>query len=82
MYTYSFVNKDLIKKSNSLMENLVELKNSLSEDATHMKDSLIQNLLLSLEKNIRDKKDLKLFEIEKVFKKEKDSNIKEEYNIA
>ena len=82
MYTYSFVNKDLIKKSNSSMENLVELKNSLSEDSTHMKDSLIQNLLLSLEKNIRDKKDLKLFEIEKVFKKEKDSNIREEYNIA
>jgi len=82
MYTYSFVNKDLIQKSNSSMENLVELKNSLSEDATHMKDSLIQNLLLSLEKNIRDKKDLKLFEIEKVFKKEKDSNIKEEYNLS
>ena len=82
MYTYSFVNKDLIKKSNSNMENLVELKNSLSEDATHMKDSLIQNLLLSLEKNIRDKKDLKLFEIEKVFKKEENSEIKEEYNIA
>ena len=82
MYTYSFVNKDLIKKSNSSMENLVELKNSLSEDATHMKNSLIQNLLLSLEKNIRDKKDLKLFEIEKVFKKENNSNIKEEYEIA
>jgi phenylalanyl-tRNA synthetase beta subunit len=82
MYTYSFVNKDLIKKSNSSMNNLIELKNSLSEDATHMKDSLIQNLLLSLEKNIRDFKDLKLFEIEKVFKKEKDSNIKEEYNLS
>jgi phenylalanyl-tRNA synthetase beta subunit len=82
MYTYSFVNKDLIKKSNCSMKSLVELKNSLSEDATHMKDSLIQNLLLSLEKNIRDKKDLKLFEIEKVFKKEKDSNINEEYNLS
>ena len=82
MYTYSFVNKDLMEKSNSSIESLVELKNSLSEEATHMKNSLIQNLLLSLEKNIRDKKDLKLFEIEKVFEKTKDNNIKENYHLA
>jgi phenylalanyl-tRNA synthetase beta subunit len=82
MYTYSFVNKELMKKSNSDISNLVELKNSLSEDATHMKNSLIQNLLLSLEKNIRDKKDLKLFEIEKVFEKNKNNEIEENYNIA
>jgi phenylalanyl-tRNA synthetase beta subunit len=68
MYTYSFVNENLMNKCNSNIKNLVPLKNSLSEEATHMKDSLIPNLLLSLEKNIRDKKDLKLFEVEKVFK--------------
>lgn len=67
MYTYSFVNEALMQKLNSSTENLVPLKNSLSEDATHMKSSLIPNLMLSLEKNIRDKKDLKLFEVEKVF---------------
>ncbi|MDD3646507.1 MAG: phenylalanine--tRNA ligase subunit beta [Candidatus Gracilibacteria bacterium] len=67
MYTYSFVNEALMKKLNSSTEGLVPLKNSLSEDATHMKASLIPNLMLSLEKNIRDKKDLKLFEAEKVF---------------
>jgi phenylalanyl-tRNA synthetase beta subunit len=45
----------------------VDLKNSLSEEATHMKNSLIPNLMLGLEENIRTKKDLKLFEIEKAF---------------
>lgn len=68
MYTYSFVNEVLMAKLNETLEHLIPLKNPLSEDATHMKWSLIPNLMLSLEKNIRDKKDFKLFEIEKVFK--------------
>ena len=80
-YTYSFINKDLAKKTNSKIDNLVELKNSLSEEATHLKSSLIQNLLLSLEKNIRDFKDLKIFEIEKVFER-KDNDIIENYFLA
>ncbi len=81
MYTYSFVNKELMKKSNSDNTNLVKLKNSLSEDATHMKNSLIQNLLLTLEKNVRDFKNLKIFEVEKVFEKD-GNNINEKYNLS
>jgi phenylalanyl-tRNA synthetase beta subunit len=45
----------------------IDLKNSLSEEATHMKNSLIPNLMLGLQENVRTKKDLKLFEIEKAF---------------
>ncbi len=82
MYTYSFVNENLMNKCNLKSDNLVALKNSLSEDATHMKNSLTPNLLLSLEKNIIEKKDLKLFEIEKIFYKKSDSEIIEEYKIA
>ncbi len=81
MYTYSFVNESIMNKCNSSAKNLVPLKNSLSEEATHMKDSLIPNLLLSLEKNIRDKKDLKLFEVEKIFKLNW-TDITEHYSIA
>ena len=83
MYTYSFVNEKLMNKCNSTLENLVPLKNFLSEDATHMKNSLIPNLLLSLEKNKREFKDLKLFEVEKVFDYNKQINdISEKYNIS
>lgn len=83
MYTYSFVNEKLMNKCNSNLEWLVPLKNSLSEDATHMKWSLIPNLLLSIEKNKVDFKDLKLFEIEKIFNYDNSKKvINEVYNLS
>ncbi len=81
MYTYSFVNENIMKKCNSSLDWLVELKNFLSEDATHMKPSLIPNLMLSLEKNKLSFKELKLFEVEKVFKYQKEKII-ENYDIS
>jgi phenylalanyl-tRNA synthetase beta subunit len=48
-----------------------------------MKNSLIPNLLLSIEKNKVDFKDLKIFEVEKVFNyKENLNSITENYNIS
>ena len=67
MYNYSFVNEELMQKLEWDCENLVPLKNALSAELTHMKWSLIPNLMNSLQENIRENKDLKLFEIEKVF---------------
>jgi len=81
MYTYSFVNLELMEKLDSDVSNLVPMKNPLSEELSHMRWSLIPNLMLSLEKNIRDFDTLKLFEIEKVFKRA-DSDIMENYSIA
>ena len=81
LYNYSFVNEKLMKKLESDSKELIDLKNSLSEDATHMKDSLIPNLMLSLEKNIKNEKNLRLFEVEKVFKKT-DNEICENYEIS
>jgi len=68
VYNYSFVNSSLMEKLNMNINDCVPLKNYLSEDVTHMKNSLIPNLMKGLEDNIREKKDIKLFEIEKVFK--------------
>ncbi len=67
LYNYSFVNETLMKKVLGNTEELIPLKNSLSEDMTHMKWSLIPNLILSIEKNIKQEKNLRLFEFEKVF---------------
>jgi phenylalanyl-tRNA synthetase beta subunit len=48
-----------------------------------MKNSLIPNLLLSIEKNKVDFKELKLFEVEKVFNYNKETNvITENYNLS
>ncbi len=81
MYTYSFVCEELMQKVGASCVGLVPLKNSLSEDATHMKGSLIPNLLLSLEKNIRETADMKLFEVEKVYFAD-GPEIFENYNLA
>jgi phenylalanyl-tRNA synthetase beta subunit len=57
------------------------MKNALSAELTHMKGSHIPNLMASLEKNKREYKKLKLFEIEKVFSR-KDSDISEYYTMS
>lgn len=81
MYTYSFVNEALMKKTWWEIQNCIEMKNYLSEELTHLKNSLIPNLLQSLEENRREFKNLKLFEIEKVFYKTS-SGVAENYNLA
>ena len=67
MYTYSFVNNELMSKCLSSTDSLVPMKNALSEELTHLRWSLIPNLMLSLEKNINEYSEMKLFELEKVF---------------
>ncbi|PZM85039.1 phenylalanine--tRNA ligase subunit beta [Candidatus Gracilibacteria bacterium] len=69
LYTYSFVNKDLVEKCLLDLENLIPMKNALSEELSHLRASLIPNLMMTLESNIREFEDLKLFELEKVFEK-------------
>lgn len=81
MYTYSFVNADLMRKLWGTTDNLVPMKNPLSKELTHMKWSHIPNLMISLEKNKRDYKNLKLFEIEKVFTRNS-VNITEYYGLS
>lgn len=81
VYNYSFVNAGLLSKLNMEIHDCVELKNSLSEESTHMRNSLIPNLMKGLEENIREKKSLKLFEIEKAFF-HKDLTISEKYLLS
>ncbi|MDD3145081.1 MAG: phenylalanine--tRNA ligase subunit beta [Candidatus Gracilibacteria bacterium] len=81
MFTYSFVNEQLMEKCLSNTANLIPMKNALSEELTHLRGSLIPNLMLSLEKNINEYDSMKLFEIEKVFNLN-NGNIIENYNLA
>lgn len=81
VYNYSFVNESLMQKLNMWVEDLVPLKNCLSEEQTHMRGSLIPNLMRGLEDNIRERKNMKLFEIEKVFSKN-ETSVKEDYMMS
>ncbi len=67
LYNYSFVNKDLMEKCLWNTKNLIAMKNALSEELSHLRWSLIPNLLYSLEENHKKYKNLKIFELEKVF---------------
>ena len=81
MYNYSFVNDELMQKTGSDVSDLIDLKNYLSEEITHMRWDLIPNLLLSVEKNIREIKHMNLFEVWKVFHKN-GNQITENISIA
>ncbi len=67
-YNYSFVWEELYNKIWLSIDSCVKLKNYLSLDATHLRNSLVPNMLLWIEENIKDFKELKIFELEKVFK--------------
>jgi len=75
------VNNDLMSKTLWNTSNLVLMKNALSEELTHLRWCLIPNLLLSLEKNIKEFDNLKLFELEKVFLI-KNNDVDEFYSLA
>lgn len=81
LYNYSFVNEVLQSKLWLDCNDLVPLKNSLSEEMTHMRWDLMPNLILSIEKNMREKADLNLFEVWKIFLRDW-NNIKENYDIS
>ena len=82
MYTYSFLDATLMSKALGNTENLVPMKNALSEELTHLRGSLIPNLLKALEENRRDFTEMKLFECEKVFLREKRDTVTEHYELS
>ncbi|MCT4617274.1 MAG: phenylalanine--tRNA ligase subunit beta [Candidatus Gracilibacteria bacterium] len=82
LYNYSITGKDVLERAGQSVEGLIPLKNFLSEEGTHMRVSLIPGLLASLEENIRDEKNLKLFEFEKAYFIDKENNIDEKYHLA
>lgn len=81
MYTYSFISKENLEKALGDIEENIPLKNALSEEQTHMRASLIPNLLQAFEDNAREYKNLKMFEFEKVFTREKEE-ISENYELS
>jgi hypothetical protein len=37
MYTYSFINDELMEKLNTKLDDLIPMKNALSEELTHLR---------------------------------------------
>jgi len=81
MYTYSFVDTNLIEKSGETTENLIPMKNALTKEMTHLRGSLIPNLLSALEENRKNFSDMRLFECEKIFTRNSE-NAEENYELS
>jgi phenylalanyl-tRNA synthetase beta chain len=72
IYTYTFFSEDTLKRcvidKNSKLYDLVKLRNPLSIDFEYMRTTTVPHMLEALERNNRYKnKDVKLFEIGKIF---------------
>lgn len=73
VYNYSFIGEN--EKNIFNFKNLVEIENPVSSEYRYLRPSLIPNLLKNVEKNQRFFKEIKIFELGKIFppfpKKEK-----------
>lgn len=72
VYNYSFIGKSEIKfLDQPAVKNLVELENPISEDKKYLRPSLIPALMKNIEDNRRFYDAVRIFEIGRIFAKEK-----------
>ena len=67
VYNYSFIEEK--DKANFNLSRLVELENPIASDSKYLRPSLVPNLIKNLRLNLRYEKNIKLYEIGNVFKK-------------
>lgn len=81
-YSYSFISKKLIKKVNLDPDTHVKIKNPLTEETGYMRTSLLPSLLTVAAQNQYVSDTLSLFELSKVYQRQKDTLPKEESMLA
>ncbi len=79
--TYHLINKEESKNKAMIKDSLVELENSLSKEHDALRPSLIPSLLKVLCSNKHHSYPQDIFEIAKIFLKQKD-DVKEQYNLC
>jgi phenylalanyl-tRNA synthetase beta chain len=76
VYTYSFTNEKL--DSRILLGNIdeaIKIRNAFNEEYTHMRRSLAPRLFLGIEENLKYSKNLRFFEIGKIYKKQESTDL-------
>ncbi len=68
VYTNSFVDKKDLKLFNYKEKETIEVSNPISKENTDLRPSLIPNLLKKIGENQKNFKDIKIFELGKIFK--------------
>lgn len=71
-YTYSFISKDLIEKCGDSTELFYELENPVAYTTPFLRRTLLQPLIETVYENLKHYNDVRIFEIGRVFDKEKE----------
>lgn len=77
IYTHPFTNIEWAKKLNlDLVNSHIRVSNPMSPEQSFLNISLLPNLLSKVEENLRYYKEFKIFELQRVFDKNKDGKYK------
>jgi phenylalanyl-tRNA synthetase beta chain len=77
VYNYSFIGKKQADIFAWPKQELIELENPTSENYKYLRPSLIPNLLKNVKENLKNFKEIKIFELGKIFKKTSKNEILE-----
>ena len=70
IYNYSFVNEKMVEVLSLNKKKIIEIENPTSVDYKYLRPSLIPNLLKNLKENLKYFKNIEIFELGNVYKKE------------
>jgi len=74
IYTYSFIGQEFLDKSNISDTNFIKLKNPISPELSILRKSLVPSLLDKILLNEQNFDNFGIFEISRIYLKEKDEN--------
>lgn len=80
VYNYSFIGEEDVQ--NFGFKNLIEISNPLSAKQKYLRPCLLPNLLKNVRENLKYFSEFKIFEIGKVYFKDKKGKIKEEKRLS
>ena len=75
VYNYSFFGQEGAELLKSQKGQLIEVKNPLSSEQKYLRIGLLPNLLKNVERNINYTKDIRIFELGKIFKRPKEEKL-------
>ena len=70
VYNYSFISPEQFSIFNFQFSRVIEVENPISEEQKYLRPSLIPNLLKNVQKNQKNFREIRIFELGKIFFKE------------
>lgn len=74
-YNYSFLGEGAAELLKYKKKELIEVKNPISIEQKYLRSSLIPNLLKNVERNVNHRKNIRIFELGKIFKRPREEKL-------